>query len=74
MTKCFRLLRGIQKGAHSFTSSTAMSFLDLTNKFLGAVRFAAELAFEIMSPEGTVIQGRAIGYSGTLNLVKLGPS
>ena len=53
-----RLMRGIQKGASSFTSSTAMSFIDLTNKFLGAVKFAAELAFDIMSPEGTVVQGR----------------
>ena len=63
-----RLLRGIQKGAHSFTSSTAMSFLDLTNKFLGAIKFAAELAFDIMSPEGTVVQGHrpaAIGYSAS---------
>ena len=63
-----RLLRGIQKGAHSFTSSTAMSFLDLTNKFLGVVKFAAELAFDIMSPEGTVVVGSrpaAIGYSSS---------
>jgi len=52
-----RLMRGIQKGAHSFTSSTALSFLDLTNKLLGAIKFAAELAFDIMSPEGTVVQG-----------------
>ena len=36
-----RILRGIQKGAHSFTSSTAMSLLDFTNKLLGVIKFAA---------------------------------
>ena len=62
-----RLIRGIQKGAHSFTSSTAMSFLDLTNKLLGAIKFAAELAFDIMSPEGTVVQGKLPHPSGIRN-------
>lgn len=53
-----RLLRGIQKGAHSFTSSTAMSLLDFTNKVLGVIKFAAEMAFDIMSPESCVVQGK----------------
>merc|ERR1711997_1292547 len=53
-----RIIRGIQKGANSFTSSTAMSFLDFTNRVLGVIKFAAEMAFEVMSPEGCVIQGK----------------
>ena len=53
-----RIIRGIQKGAHSFTSSTAMSFLDMTNRVLGVIKFAAEMAFEVMSPEGSIIQGK----------------
>lgn len=53
-----RILRGLQRGAHSFTSSTAMSLLDMTNRLLGVIKFAAELAFDIMSPEGTVVQGK----------------
>lgn len=53
-----RLIRGLQKGANSFTSSTAMSFLDLTNRVLGVIKFAAEMAFEVMSPEGCIIQGK----------------
>ena len=53
-----RLFRGIQKGAHSFTSLTAMSVLDFTNKLLGVIKFAAEMAFDIMSPEATVVQGK----------------
>ncbi|TRY61083.1 hypothetical protein TCAL_14969 [Tigriopus californicus] len=53
-----RILRGLQKGANSFTSLTAMSVLDMTNKLLGLIKFAAEMAFDIMSPEGSVIQGK----------------
>ena len=53
-----RILRGLQRGAHSFTSSTAMSILDMTNRLLGVIKFAAELAFDIMSPEGTVVPGK----------------
>ena len=53
-----RLMRGFQKGAHSFTSLTAMSLLDFTNKLLGVIKFAAEMAFDIMSPEATVVQGK----------------
>jgi hypothetical protein len=35
-----------------------MSFLDFTNRLLGVVKFAAEMAFDIMSPEGMVVQGQ----------------
>jgi len=51
-------MRGFQKGASSFTSLTAMSLLDFTNKLLGVIKFAAEMAFDIMSPEATVVQGK----------------
>jgi len=53
-----RILRGIQRGAHSFSSSTAMSLLDFTNKLLGVIKFAAEMAFDIMSPESSVVLGK----------------
>ena len=53
-----RLIKGLQKGANSFTSSTAMSFLDFTNRLLGVIKFVAEMAFDVMSPEGIVVQGR----------------
>ena len=45
-------------GASSFTSLTAMSLLDFTNKLLGVIKFAAEMAFDIMSPEAAVVQGK----------------
>lgn len=35
-----------------------MSLLDFTNRVLGVIKFAAELAFDIMSPEGSVVQGK----------------
>ena len=35
-----------------------MSLLDFTNKLLGVIKFAAEMAFDIMSPEATVVQGK----------------
>eukprot|EP00096_Caligus_rogercresseyi_P000463 TRINITY_DN10923_c0_g1_i1.p1 TRINITY_DN10923_c0_g1~~TRINITY_DN10923_c0_g1_i1.p1 ORF type:complete len:827 (+),score=294.23 TRINITY_DN10923_c0_g1_i1:31-2481(+) len=46
-----RILRGIQRGANSFTASTALSILELTNRMLGLVKFMAEIAFDVMSPE-----------------------
>ena len=59
-----RLIKGLQKGANSFTSSTAMSFLDFTNRLLGVIKFVAEMAFDVMSPEGAVVQGRLTHQAG----------
>jgi autophagy-related protein 2 len=53
-----RIVRGLQKGTTSFTHSTTLSLLDMTNKLLSVVKFAAELAFDVMSPEGCVVQGK----------------
>ena len=53
-----RIVRGLQKGTTSFTHSTTLSFLDVTNKFLNVVKFVAELAFDVMSPEGCVVAGK----------------
>ena len=38
-----RIVRGLQKGTTSFTHSTTLSFLDVTNKFLNVVKFVAEV-------------------------------
>merc|ERR1712198_769860 len=35
-----------------------LSFLDVTNKLLTVIKFAAELAFDVMSPDGCVVQGK----------------
>ena len=33
-----RIVRGLQRGAHSFTSSTAIAALELTNRLVDAVQ------------------------------------
>ncbi|XP_071749892.1 autophagy-related protein 2 homolog B [Lepeophtheirus salmonis] len=53
-----RLMRGIQKGANSFTASTAMGILDMTNRMLGLIKFMAEIAFDIMSPDGPALHSQ----------------
>ena len=53
-----RIVRGLQRGTTSFTHSTTLSILEVTNKLLSVVKFAAELAFDVMSPEGCVVQGK----------------
>jgi len=53
-----RIVRGLQRGTNSFTHSTTLSILEVTNKLLSVVKFAAELAFDVMSPEGCVVQGK----------------
>lgn len=53
-----RIVRGIQRGTTSFTHSTTLSILEVTNKILNVVKFAAELAFDVMSPEGCVVKGK----------------
>lgn len=38
-----RLVRGIQRGATSFTTSTAMAVLELTNRLVQSVQVRVEL-------------------------------
>ncbi len=56
-----RLIKGLQMGANRFTSSTAVSILELTHRLLGAVRFVAEIAFDVMSPEALIVTGDSVG-------------
>ncbi|CAN8009581.1 unnamed protein product, partial [Ixodes pacificus] len=45
-----RIVRGLQRGANSFTTSTAMACLELTNRMVQTVQGAAELAYDMLSP------------------------
>ncbi|KAK3609284.1 hypothetical protein CHS0354_037995 [Potamilus streckersoni] len=45
-----RIIRGIKRGASSFSSSTAMSIIELTNRVVHGVQFVAELTFDMVSP------------------------
>ncbi|KAL3873570.1 hypothetical protein ACJMK2_036667 [Sinanodonta woodiana] len=45
-----RIIRGIQRGASSFSTSTAMSLLELTNRVVQGLQCVAELTFDMVSP------------------------
>ncbi|XP_052273890.1 autophagy-related protein 2 homolog A-like isoform X2 [Dreissena polymorpha] len=45
-----RLMRGLQRGASSFSMSTAMSMLELTNRLVLGIQWCAELTFDMVSP------------------------
>ncbi|XP_046351358.1 autophagy-related protein 2 homolog A-like isoform X1 [Haliotis rufescens] len=49
-----RIVRGIQRGASSFTTSTAMALLELTNKLVQSIQYVAELTYDMLSPGPSV--------------------
>ncbi|KAK6182870.1 hypothetical protein SNE40_010457 [Patella caerulea] len=51
-----RIVRGIQRGASSFTTSTAMALLELTNKLVLSIQYVAELTYDMLSPGPSVRQ------------------
>ncbi|KAK9497547.1 hypothetical protein O3M35_004247 [Rhynocoris fuscipes] len=49
-----RIVRGLQKGANSFTTSTAIAALELTARIVQAIQSIAEAAFDMVSPGPSV--------------------
>ncbi|CAG0883695.1 unnamed protein product [Darwinula stevensoni] len=49
-----RIVRGLQKGAASFSTSTAGATLELTNRLVQAIQLAAETAYDMVSPGPSV--------------------
>ena len=49
-----RIVRGLQRGAQSFTMSTAAAALELTNRMVQAVQFVAEITYDMVSPGPSV--------------------
>jgi len=45
-----RLVRGLQRGASSFSSSTAMAAINLINRFISIVQCTAQIAHDIVTP------------------------
>ncbi|MEE6494448.1 hypothetical protein FKM82_017142 [Ascaphus truei] len=45
-----RVVKGFQKGAASFGTSTAMAALELTNRIVQTIQAAAETAYDMVSP------------------------
>ncbi|XP_067848216.1 autophagy-related protein 2 homolog B-like isoform X3 [Heptranchias perlo] len=48
-----RIVRGLQRGAASFGTSTAMAALELTNRLVQTIQAAAETAYDMVSPGPT---------------------
>lgn len=53
-----RVIRGLQRGANSFTTSSAMAFLELTNRVVQMIQAAAETAYDVVSPDSPVKRGQ----------------
>ncbi|XP_021120274.1 autophagy-related protein 2 homolog A isoform X8 [Heterocephalus glaber] len=49
-----RLMRGLQRGAASFGSSTASAALELSNRLVQAIQATAETVYDILSPVAPV--------------------
>ncbi|XP_023222946.1 autophagy-related protein 2 homolog B-like isoform X2 [Centruroides sculpturatus] len=49
-----RIVRGIQRGANSFTTSTAMACLELANRLVQTIQGAAEFTYDMVSPGPSV--------------------
>lgn len=45
-----RLVRGFQRGASSFSSSTAMAAISLMNRFISIIQCTAQIAHDIVTP------------------------
>lgn len=55
-----RIVRGFQRGAASFGTSTAMAALELTNRMVQTIQAAAETAYDMVSPGTLAIEPRKI--------------
>uniref|UniRef100_H3DHC2 Autophagy related 2A n=1 Tax=Tetraodon nigroviridis TaxID=99883 RepID=H3DHC2_TETNG len=59
-----RIIRGLQRGAASFGTSTASAALELSNRLVQAIQATAEMVYDILSPTPplnrfTITEGRA---------------
>lgn len=69
-----RIFRGLQRGANSFTTSTAMAALELTSRLIHAIQSTAETAYDMVSPGPSVRRkhkgqkGRRKRYSQPLDI------
>lgn len=58
-----RIVRGLQRGANSFTTSTAMAALELTSRLVYAIQSTAETAYDMVSP-GPSVREKSRGQKG----------
>lgn len=45
-----RIVRGLQRGANAFSTSTTVAFLELTNRAVQTIQSVAEVTFDLVSP------------------------
>lgn len=57
-----RIVRGLQRGASSFTTSTAMAALELTSRIIHLIQITAETAYDMMSPGPSVRKRKIKGH------------
>lgn len=55
-----RIVRGLQKGLFSFSTSSTIAILELTNKSLGLIEFAAQIFYDLMSGTSSLRKERAL--------------
>lgn len=55
-----RIVRGLQKGLFSFSTSSTIAILELTNKSLSLIEFAAQIFYDLMSGTSTLRKERAL--------------
>ncbi|CRL03003.1 CLUMA_CG016444, isoform A [Clunio marinus] len=53
-----RIVRGIQRGAQSFTARTALAALEITSRIIYLLQITAETAFDMVSPVGPSVRRR----------------
>ncbi|KAK0093179.1 hypothetical protein PV326_014144 [Microctonus aethiopoides] len=58
-----RIVRGLQRGANSFTTSTAMAALELTSRLVHVIQSTAETAYDMVSP-GPSVRRKSKGQKG----------
>lgn len=71
-----RLVRGFQRGASSFSSSTAMALIDLTNRVVNLIQNTAQFAHDVVSVPHRPIRGHHhhhIQYSSNSQLCNSQP-
>lgn len=45
-----RIVRGLQRGASAFSTSTTVAFIELTNRAIQSIQSIAEVTFDLVSP------------------------
>ncbi|XP_058467736.1 autophagy-related protein 2 homolog A [Malaya genurostris] len=53
-----RIVRGLQRGAQSFTARTALAALEITTRIIHLLQVTAETAYDMVSPGPSVRRGR----------------